>query len=223
MSVLQSLARYPLDYKRAYGCVQKTMRMMFVHAVQSYVWNHVATFRIDSLGRRVVKGDLVGSSTGDKFAVQIVTEDDIRNSRYDLKDVLIPMIGTKTTNPDNEAGAMFGKLLVDLELGKEVFKNLDERDFDLCGDYRSLICPSAELDFRIIEYTDPLQPLIQTDLMKLHGIGIEQANGDEKAVLLAMDVAFTLPSSTYATVALRELMKRPTSSEYQSELKLGNS
>ena len=41
---------------------------------------------------------------------------------------------------------------------------------------------------------------------------------DEKKV--AMVIGFTLPPSAYATVALRELMKRPTSTEYQTELKL---
>jgi tRNA pseudouridine13 synthase len=223
VSVLNSLARYPLDYKRAYGCVQKTMRMMFLHAVQSYLWNHVASFRIDTLGRQVVKGDLVSASSDDKFAVKVVTEDDVTASRYRLEDVLLPMIGTKTKDPENLAGEQFDKLLEKMGLDRSAFKKLDEREFDLCGDYRTLICPSAELDYKVIEYTDTLQPLIQTDLMKIHGIEVEEAvNAEPEKVLLAMDVAFTLPSSTYATIALRELMKRPTSSEYQSELKLNN-
>ncbi|GKY96822.1 hypothetical protein MPSEU_000641400 [Mayamaea pseudoterrestris] len=225
-SALNSLAKHPLDYKRAYGCIQKTMRMMFLHAVQSYCWNHVASFRIDTLGRQVVKGDLVSASTDDKFAVKLVTAEDIAASRYRLEDVLIPMIGTKTKDPENLAGEHFDKLLAKMELDRSVFEKLDEREFDLCGDYRTLICPSAELDYKIIEYTDSHQPLIQTDLMKLHGIEVEEAssaNADPNKILLAMDVAFTLPSSTYATIALRELMKKPTSSEYQSELKLHNS
>ena len=33
-------------------------------------------------------------------------------------------------------------------------------------------------------------------------------------------IALTLPSSAYATIALRELMKRPTIQNYQSELLL---
>jgi tRNA(Glu) U13 pseudouridine synthase TruD len=47
------------------------------------------------------------------------------------------------------------------------------------------------------------------------------ATGKEDEPLLAMVVGFTLPSSSHATIARRELMKRPTSSEYQRELKLG--
>jgi tRNA(Glu) U13 pseudouridine synthase TruD len=39
--------------------------------------------------------------------------------------------------------------------------------------------------------------------------------------LIAMRIGFTLPSSSYATMFLRELMKRPTSSEYQSQLTFG--
>jgi tRNA(Glu) U13 pseudouridine synthase TruD len=62
--------------------------------------------------------------------------------------------------------------------------------------------------------------------MKLNGIEVERidksdSNEGEKDPLLAMVVGFSLPSSSYATIFLRELMKRPTSSEYQRELKLG--
>ena len=38
--------------------------------------------------------------------------------------------------------------------------------------------------------------------------------------LIGMIIGFTLPASSYATIALRELMRRPTSSEYQSTLRL---
>jgi hypothetical protein len=35
-----------------------------------------------------------------------------------------------------------------------------------------------------------------------------------------MVVGFTLPPSSYATIALRELMKKPTSADYQKRLQL---
>jgi tRNA(Glu) U13 pseudouridine synthase TruD len=33
--------------------------MMFIHALQSYLWNHVASFRIEKLGQEVIVSDLV--------------------------------------------------------------------------------------------------------------------------------------------------------------------
>ena len=43
---------------------------------------------------------------------------------------------------------------------------------------------------------------------------------EDTTTLFGMIVGFSLPPSSYATVALRELTKRPTSSEYQSKLKM---
>jgi tRNA pseudouridine13 synthase len=77
------------------------------------------------------------------------------------------------------------------------------------------------VEFEFFEYADPLEPLVQTDLMKLDGVSNNQgAPAEQSNKLLGMRVELTLPSSAYATIALRELMKRPTSSEFQGELKL---
>jgi 23S rRNA pseudoU1915 N3-methylase RlmH len=76
------------------------------------------------------------------------------------------------------------------------------------------------VEFEFFEYADPLEPLVQTDLMKLDGVSNNQgAPAEQSNKLLGMRVELTLPSSAYA-IALRELMKRPTSSEFQGELKL---
>jgi len=81
------------------------------------------------------------------------------------------------------------------------------------------------VEWEIKRYDDPLQPLIQTDLMKVAGEDLVKRGGDEvkSGKLLGLAIGFTLPPSSYATIALRELMKRPTASEYQKELKLEGS
>jgi tRNA pseudouridine13 synthase len=229
MSVLQSLARHPCDYKRAFFCISKTMRMMFLHALQSYLWNKVASFRLEKLGRTVVKGDLVlvdsekatSESDGGMSTVKVVSEDDVATERYTLEDVVLPLIGVKTQDPENESGTMFDQVLSGHGLTRDMFRNPPGHDFHCAGDYRKLLCRPTDVNFEIIEYKDELQPLLQTDFMKLQGIEIEKSGGDGENALLAMVVGFTLPSSSYATLLLRELMKRPTSSEYQRELKLG--
>jgi tRNA pseudouridine13 synthase len=116
------------------------------------------------------------------------------------------------------------KETMDSELGVTVnlFKKVQDRDLAIYGDYRKLICRPKDFDFDIKEYYDPLQPLIQTDLMKLDGdnIEIQPKKEENEKVKVAMIVGFSLPSSSYATIALRELTKKPTSNEYQMELKL---
>lgn len=207
---------------------------MFLHAVQSIVWNHVASARIDKLGRDIIAGDLVMTDekseeeggSGKKMTVKVVDAIDIASKKYDMTDVVLPLVGTKIQYPENETGALFDTLLAEYGITKQHFKpNSIDRDFGLKGDYRKLMCKPTDVDFEILEYTDPLQPLVKTDLMKLDGTELELSDhgteeGESKAVLLGMVVGFTLPSSSYATIALRELMKRPTSSDYQRQLKL---
>jgi tRNA pseudouridine13 synthase len=224
VAILESLARHPLDYRRAIGSVSKTMRMMFVHALQSYLWNHAATCRIRELGEEVVEGDLVLEHPMENFnpgipKVRLVTAEDVDAQRYSLPDIFLPLIGSKTIDPENQAAVVFTTLLEEQGLTRKSF-DIKDRDFNCAGDYRRMIVRPAGVDFDLIEYTDPRQPLVQTDLMKLQNIEIETCSDPSKNPLLAMRIGFTLPSSAYATVALRELMKRPTSADYQKDLSL---
>jgi tRNA pseudouridine13 synthase len=236
VAILNSLIIKPLDYRRAFSCIAKSMRSMFLHALQSYVWNHVASFRIDKLGREILPGDLVliedkseaegGSGTSGLVgkSVKIVDEADVANKKYDIADVVLPLVGTKVKYPTNESGALFDSLLADHSITKQHFVKVQDRELALGGDYRKVVCKPTDVDFEIIEYCDPLQPLIKTDLMKLDesqfDVSKSEGERERKDILLGMVVGFTLPPSSYATITLRELMKRPTSSAYQRQLKL---
>ena len=224
VAVLRSLAQRPLDYRRALSCIAKTMRMMFVHAFQSYLFNHAATFRLQELGDKVVEGDLVPDGPIDIMnpgipKVRKVTAEDVEKERYTLEDVFLPLMGTKTMDPDNETVKIYNKLLTEHGLTRKSF-DVKDRDLNCAGDYRRMIVRPSDVDYDVIEYTDPRQPLVQTDLMKMQGIPIKAAPESSPDSLLAMRVGFTLPPSAYATIALRELMKRPTSSDYQKDLSL---
>jgi tRNA pseudouridine13 synthase len=127
-------------------------------------------------------------------------------------------------------------------ISKEDFAKIGDidREIALGGDYRKLICKPSDVSFEIMTYKTPLQPLIQTDLMKSVGeeitaapissiandkqpssSGMEPMDDDaNNNMIFGMVVGFSLPPSAYATIALRELTKRPTSSEYQSKLQL---
>jgi tRNA pseudouridine13 synthase len=231
MAIVNSLARDPLNYEKAFSCINKTMRMMFIHAVQSYLWNHVVSNRIETFGGKVLEGDLVladpNSIDGEGIPeILVVSGEDISANKYTLTDVVVPLIGSKTRDPANASADLFDTILLDKGLTREMMVKMEDRDFNSAGDYRKMICRPADVDFQVLEYTDPHQPLLQTDLMMLDGIEIKASLTSEKAsatALLAMIIRFTLPPSAYATIALRELMKRPTSSEYQSELNVGSS
>ncbi|GJP64908.1 hypothetical protein CLOP_g21844 [Closterium sp. NIES-67] len=58
--VLSGLKRNPRNLVQALGFIPRTMRLMYVHSYQSFLWNHAASHRIKTYGStRVVAGDLV--------------------------------------------------------------------------------------------------------------------------------------------------------------------
>ncbi len=205
------------------------MKLMFLHSVQSYIWNKAASHRI-GLGLEVQAGDLIlfqhkteeegGSGTSGLKGkeVCVVSEEDVE--KYNISDVVLPLIGSKIQFPKNSTGTFIRSLL---EENKLTIQNLSNRgELSLGGDYRHLLVKPDDIDYKIVRYKEPTQPLIETDLMKINGnkVDLNCMDIDKENMLIGMIVGFTLPPSSYATVALRELMKRPTDSEYQGKLSL---
>jgi tRNA pseudouridine13 synthase len=255
-SIVSSLARKPRDYQAAFCSIAKNMRSMFLHAYQSYLWNMVASHRMESGENTEVRvGDLVQIETGMDCtssgtsglkgkSVKLITEEDVLNSRYKITDVVLPLAGSKIMYPGGMSGKFFDELLKKDGISKSDFAKIGDvvdREIALGGDYRKLICKPDDVSFEIKVYRDPLQPLLQTDLMKVKNIDVaaitlsssskdhemhtqNQAvleDNQQEDIIFGMNVGFSLPSSSYATIALRELTKRPTSSEYQSKLEVG--
>ncbi|KQK09991.1 pseudouridylate synthase 7 homolog isoform X2 [Brachypodium distachyon] len=59
-AILQRLKKYPGNYLQALMAIPRTLRLMYVHSYQSYLWNHAASMRVGKYGTtQVVEGDLV--------------------------------------------------------------------------------------------------------------------------------------------------------------------
>ncbi|KAF6175045.1 hypothetical protein GIB67_039593 [Kingdonia uniflora] len=59
-AILQCLKKCPGNYLQALKAIPRTLRMMYVHSYQSYLWNHAASIRVQKYGiDQVVAGDLV--------------------------------------------------------------------------------------------------------------------------------------------------------------------
>ena len=109
-SVVGSLSRKPRDYKFAYMSIAKNMRSMYLHAYQSYLWNIVASHRIETGGSTEVQvGDLVliedksfaqgGSGTSGLKGkeVKVLSEEDAKTGQYNMTDVVLPLVGKKVS------------------------------------------------------------------------------------------------------------------------------
>ncbi|KAL9290328.1 putative tRNA pseudouridine(13) synthase [Arabidopsis thaliana] len=61
-AILQCLKKCPGNYLQALKGIPRTLRMMYVHSYQSYLWNNAASLRLKNYGTsQVVLGDLVST------------------------------------------------------------------------------------------------------------------------------------------------------------------
>ncbi|KAK2514563.1 hypothetical protein Q9233_014931 [Columba guinea] len=90
------------------------------------------------------------------------------------------------------------------------------RDYSLSGAYRKIIIRPQNVNWEVVAYDDPKIPLFTTDLDKLEGKPLPVLPTDGKFRALKME--FSLPPSTYATMAIREVLKMDTSIKNQTQL-----
>ncbi|KAG8391024.1 hypothetical protein BUALT_Bualt01G0145000 [Buddleja alternifolia] len=78
-AILHCFQKSPGNYLQALLAIPRTLRMMFVHSYQSYLWNHAASMRVQKYGLQVVLGDLVYSKEQD-------SEKEMRSSPLECED-----------------------------------------------------------------------------------------------------------------------------------------
>lgn len=90
------------------------------------------------------------------------------------------------------------------------------RTYSLPGAYRKIIVRPIGLKWELMTYNDDTDCLIQSDLEALRKEKAPENNPNGQFKALVLD--FSLPSSTYATMALREILKSDTSVASQVDL-----
>lgn len=135
MKLLEAYKRHGVkNHVAALRAIPRPMRTMYVHAYQSYLWNHAASLRFEKYGAEsVVVGDLVlppsvatttpeqpsdeviqdndeanqgvwMTSSNRIDVVRIVSQDDVDAEKYSIEDVVLPVPGSGTRYPTHEAG-----------------------------------------------------------------------------------------------------------------------
>lgn len=228
-------------YFRAIMQIPRNLRLIYVHAYQSYVWNLVVSKRMELFGLEVQEGDLVMVEEkslesnivteivdGEVFAedvagpasdkVRALTKEDIESGKYTIFDVVLPSPGYDVVYPTNTQlmevyeKAMAKDGLDPHNMGRRV------KEFSLAGSYRPVMGMPLGLSYEIVKYKEDTDALIRTDLELLRE---KEATGtvlnrvvkseDPEANKTAVILQMRLGVSSYATMALREFMKADTS------------
>ncbi|KAK0621243.1 pseudouridine synthase [Bombardia bombarda] len=188
-SIIRHLGRDPKDFMGALLSVTRGMRMMYIHAYQSYVWNFVATRRWSKYGPTVIEGDLVlvqnetidrtmanddaevlsDIEDDDSFYVQAraLTKEDVSSGKYTIFDVVLPTPGYDIIYPRNDIGEYYADFMKKLENGElDPFDmRRKHREFSLSGNYRHLIGRFiGEPQYAVRIYTDDTEQMHPTDL-----------------------------------------------------------
>ena len=93
------------------------------------------------------------------------------------------------------------------------------REYMLSGAYRYILGRAGNMEWKILRYNDPQCDLAITDVDRINEVS-ESKHDD--GILKALQIAFTLPSSTYATMMLREVMKTSTSASFHRSKEVAN-
>jgi len=204
-------------YSNALLNIPRNLRMMYVHAYQSYIWNMAATYHITKYGYKPAIGDLVITEEKQKIMDRKKNKnqkgipDFINNkniNKYTIYDVVLPMPGHDILYPDNEIKDYYEELLKKDGIDPKYMKTIN-REYFLPGSYRKLIVKPGSVKWNIIGYNEKDADLALSDLDIINGK--EAPNNDPNGKYKALQLSFSLPTSSYATMALREVTRMDTS------------
>ncbi|KAK0748773.1 pseudouridine synthase [Apiosordaria backusii] len=189
IALIRHLGKNPKDFTGAILSITRSMRMMYIHAFQSYVWNHIASRRWSKYGARVIEGDIVlnedveapsrysddedldtyddNEADSPYPQAHVVTAEDVASGKYTIFDVVLPTPGYDVVYPQNEIGEYYLEFM-----GKEENGSLDpydmrrkNREFSLSGSYRALMGRFiTEPEYAIRAYVDDTEQMYPTDL-----------------------------------------------------------
>jgi len=222
--------RHKNDQIGALDEIPRQQRLLYCHAYQSFLWNKVVSRRIRKYGMTVLPGDLVlkkrenmEESDGEQVSKEEFIERIEEPENFTIHDVLIPIPGCRVKFPENDCKVWFEELLAEDGLNMDSFIS-SVKTYNLPGDYRNMVVKPWDVSWDVVSYDDAVEDLIMSDKHAMeNGRDIpdkkETDDVDDKKYK-ALIVNMSLPSSCYATMALREILRVET--DKQSMIKLNN-
>ncbi|XP_029952958.1 pseudouridylate synthase 7 homolog isoform X2 [Salarias fasciatus] len=193
----------------AFGLIPRNNRLMYIHSYQSVVWNTMVSRRIEAFGLKAVEGDLVLEGTTARALSAEEAE------KHSIHDIVMPLPGFDVIYPSHHVGKGYRELLAADGLDIDNMRH-KVKDYSLAGAYRRVLIRPTDVSWKVIQYDDPKISLVHSDFEILENKPAPVFNSEGKYRALRME--FSLPPSTYATMAIREVLKLDTSIKKQTQL-----
>jgi tRNA pseudouridine13 synthase len=185
------------DWQGALANIQRGLRLMYVHAYQSLVWNTVAAHRWQKYGGQVVEGDLVIATSKDEAVVNHVDDsgelivrpaeedravdvgtfvrarplsrEEAESGSFDIWDVVLPLPGFDVVYPANEIGQFYVEFMRGEKGGGLDPHDMRRtwKDISLSGGYRKFLARPVQMHWEVKRYMGDTEQLVETDLDKL--------------------------------------------------------
>ena len=156
------------------------------------------------------------SSSSDYTPVKVkrLTASDIATCTYSIYDVVMPLPGGSSEYPSHSVGReMYEQMMGSEGVSPEALKVRHQQRYVLDGGYRKILRRVDDAETAVVWYESEDQQLQPTDRDMLHygglttPVGTENNGGaDSGRKLQGVIAKFTLSSSSYATMCLRQLL-----------------
>lgn len=198
-ALLEALHRFGVTEEgciRAWFSFPHSMRIFYIHAYSSKVWNEAASYRLATYGSKVVKGDFIclDEDIDEHFPndkVHLVTEEEEAAGTYTIHQVVLPVLGYNIQYPENKVGQWYREVLSRDGLQTCRFK-VPALKLNVPGCYRQILKHPHNLSYQ---------------LMRDHDIDVKMQGSHIEEAIRSLLISFDLSASCYATVCLREIMK----------------
>ena len=203
------------DWLSVFQTLPRNFKSLFLHAYQSWLFNQLVNFRLQKSSNKLLIGDFVitDEDYSQKKITEIKTQEVIDSGKYSFKDLALPIIGYNVEIPQNLEYELYSLLKIH-EIDLSDFKN-SVKDLSLAGTYRRVFVKfteNFESDFVMIpknKNQEEKQEIV--DLQDATGnwleIGDRQEDLKEEEFENCLRIKFELPSSAYATCAVRQLLR----------------
>ena len=187
-----SLIKNPSNISAAVKSVPHNLRTLYVRAYQSYVFNALVTRRYNKHGLALLDTDV--RPNGSKCE--------------SIYDVVLPLFGSQVRIP-TEYRSEVAEILKKDDLTLEEIESERFGKMKVFGTHRTFIGAPWDVSCEFVQYAREDDELTRSPLRLVKDENDPQ-DEIEKGPLLAARVSFSLTQGSYATMALRQLVKTST-------------